>query len=74
MNDGKQLAAQLRRLEDIVRGLESDDLDLDQALALFEEGIGVLRDARGRLEKAEFRVQQVLEDAAGELHATDLDA
>jgi exodeoxyribonuclease VII small subunit len=74
MNDGKQLAAQLRRLEEIVRGLESDDLDLDQALAIFEEGVGVLREARGRLEKAEFRVQQVLEDASGELRATDLDA
>lgn len=74
MSDGAELAARLRRLEEIVRGLEAEDTDLDRALALFEEGVTVLREARARLEQAEFRVQQVLENAAGELRATDLDA
>jgi exodeoxyribonuclease VII small subunit len=67
------LAQTLRRLEEIVRGLEADDLDLDRALALFEEGVSLLRDARGRLNEAELRVQQVLEDAEGELRVNDLD-
>jgi exodeoxyribonuclease VII small subunit len=67
------LAQTLRRLEEIVRGLEADDLDLDRALALFEEGVSLLRDARGRLGEAELRVQQVLEDAEGELRVNDLD-
>jgi exodeoxyribonuclease VII small subunit len=67
------LAQTLRRLEEIVRGLEADDLDLDRALALFEEGVSLLRDARGRLSEAELRVQQVLEDAEGELRVNDLD-
>ncbi len=67
------LAQTLRRLEEIVRGLEADDLDLDRALALFEEGVSLLRDARSRLGQAEARVQQVLEDAEGELRVTDLD-
>ncbi|HET9514790.1 MAG TPA: exodeoxyribonuclease VII small subunit [Gemmatimonadales bacterium] len=67
------LAQTLRRLEEIVRGLETDDLDLDRALALFEEGVSLLRDARGRLSEAELRVQQVLEDAEGELRVNDLD-
>jgi exodeoxyribonuclease VII small subunit len=67
------LAQTLRRLEEIVRGLEADDLDLDRALALFEEGVSLLRDARGRLSEAEVRVQQVLEDAEGELRVNDLD-
>jgi exodeoxyribonuclease VII small subunit len=74
MSEGAELAARLRRLEEIVRGLEADDTDLDRALALFEEGVVVLREARARLEQAEFRVQQVLETAEGELRATDLDA
>lgn len=74
MSDAETLAGRLRRLEEIVQALEADDTDLDRALALFEEGVGVLREARGRLEAAEFRVQQVLENAAGELRATDLDA
>lgn len=68
-----RLAAALRRLEEIVRSLEAEDTDLDQGLALFEEGVGLLREARSRLETAELKVQQVLQDAAGDLRAADLD-
>lgn len=67
------LAQTLRRLEEIVRALEADDADLDRALELFEEGVALLRDARGRLAEAEVRVQQVIEDAAGALRTGDLD-
>ena len=67
------LSADLRRLEDIVRQLESDDPDLDKALVLFEEGVARLRAARERLSEAEARVQKVLEDAAGELTVTDFE-
>ena len=65
------LSADLRRLEEIVRALESEDTDLDSALALFEEGVARLRGARDRLGEAEARVQKVLEDAAGHLTITD---
>ena len=67
------LADELRRLEEIVRQLESDEGDLDRALALFEEGVTRLRAARDRLADAEARVQKVLEDADGSLRLTDLD-
>jgi exodeoxyribonuclease VII small subunit len=63
----------LRRLEEIVRALESDDTDLDRALALFEEGVALLRSARDRLGDAELRVQRVLEAARDEVRLTDLD-
>jgi len=69
-----RLAAALRRLEEIVRSLEAEDTELDQGLVLFEEGVRLLREARARLEAAELKVQQVLEDAAGDLRATDMDA
>jgi exodeoxyribonuclease VII small subunit len=65
-------STELRRLEEIVRQLESDDPDLDRALALFEEGIARLRAARERLALAETRIQKVLEDAAGEIRLKDL--
>lgn len=68
------LAQAIRRLEEIVRALEAEDTDLDRSLELFEEGVTLLRGARGRLEEAEVRVQQVLEDAAGEIKLGDLDA
>ena len=53
-------AAQLERLEEIVRRLEGEDLDLDDALKLFEEGVERLRSAREQLAKAELTVKEVL--------------
>ena len=63
----------LERLEAIVEALESQDLDLDQALALFEEGVTRLRAARERLATAEARVRQILADQAGNLRVEDLE-
>jgi exodeoxyribonuclease VII small subunit len=67
------IAEELARLEEIVRRLESDDVELDAALALFEEGVGRLRAARERLLAAELQVQAVLEEASGDLRTADLD-
>lgn len=68
------LAEDLARLEEIVRKLEADDVELDTALLLFEEGVARLRAARERLVAAEVKVQAVLEEAGGDLSLTDLDA
>ena len=70
---GGSLGDELDRLEEIVRGLETEDLDLDAALALFEEGVSRLREARGRLEAAELKVRMVLEEADGTLRSVELD-
>ncbi|MFL5402140.1 MAG: exodeoxyribonuclease VII small subunit [Gemmatimonadales bacterium] len=67
------LADDLARLEEIVRKLEADDVELDAALALFEEGIARLRAARERLTAAELQVQAVLEEAGGDIRLTKLD-
>jgi exodeoxyribonuclease VII small subunit len=67
------LATDLKRLEEIVRTLERDDVDLDRALALFEEGVRHLKSAKARLNEAEARVARVVEDAAGVLSLTELD-
>lgn len=67
------IADDLARLEDIVRRLEADDVELDAALALFEEGVARLRAARERLSAADLKVQTVLEEAGGELRYQDLD-
>jgi exodeoxyribonuclease VII small subunit len=67
------IAKDLSRLEEIVRKLEADDVELDAALALFEEGVARLRAARERLESAEVKVQTVLEEAGGDLRLSDLD-
>jgi len=67
------LTEQLRRLEEIVRRLESDDTDLDQALGLFAEGVERLREAQARLGEAQAAVERVVADAAGTLGTEPLD-
>ena len=64
---------ELERLEAIVRALEEKDLDLDEALALFEEGVGRLKAARSLLGESELIVKRVLEVADGTLRAEPLD-
>jgi exodeoxyribonuclease VII small subunit len=67
------LGEELKALEDIVRRLETDGTDLDEALRLFEEGVTRLRRARERLGEAEQSVKLVLENADGTLRMQDAD-
>jgi exodeoxyribonuclease VII small subunit len=54
--------AALERLEQIAVALEMDDLELAQSLALFEEGVALLRLAESRLGGAEQRVRTLIEE------------
>lgn len=65
--------ARLERLESIVAELEGDGLALDRALALFEEGIELLRTASDELTRAEGRVALLVERAEGTFETRDLD-
>ena len=57
---GDGLEERLRRLEKIVSALDSDSLELEQALALFEEGVGHVREARDILAQAELKVEELI--------------
>lgn len=61
----------LARLDAIAHALENDRLPLDDALKLFEEGVARLRTAKEALDKAEGRVQQLVEQADGTLTVQD---
>ena len=54
----------LRRAAEIVDLLDGDRLELDQSLALFEEGVQLLRTAEERLGQAEERIRVLSEDGA----------
>lgn len=54
------LEARLQRLEEILAKLEAEELDLEYALALFEEGIRHVRGAEKTLSTAALRVEEVL--------------
>ena len=66
-------AEELARLEALVRRLEGGDVDLDEALRLFEEGVGRLRVARTLLEQSEQEVRRVIREADGTLGEDALD-
>lgn len=56
------LEGRLKRLESILSALESDELELERSLALFEEGVRHIREAERTLAEATLRVQEVLSD------------
>ena len=58
--EGPTLETRLRRLEEIVGQLETEELELDKALALFEEGVGHVKEAESALAAAELRVEELL--------------
>jgi exodeoxyribonuclease VII small subunit len=62
----------LKRLEEIVSELESEQIELERALALFEEGVTCLRAATEELGKVEARVQRLVERADGSFEVADL--
>lgn len=57
---GLSLEARLARLDEIVRHLEGDEIGLDAALELFEEGIAHVRAAEKALAETELRVEELL--------------
>jgi exodeoxyribonuclease VII small subunit len=56
----------LKRLEEIIKKLESGDLPLDSALELFEEGIQLSRFCHTKLGEAERRVEILLKSSSGQ--------
>jgi exodeoxyribonuclease VII small subunit len=47
----------LERLESIVNSLESQELDLEHSIEVFEEGVTLARECHRRLDDAERRVE-----------------
>ncbi|MBE6654117.1 MAG: exodeoxyribonuclease VII small subunit [Ruminococcaceae bacterium] len=57
----------LSRLEEIVRAMESGSAALDSSLALFEEGIGLVKFCTKALDTAEQKVKILQKDENGEM-------
>ena len=67
MPDKKQLSCEeaMSRLEAIVSQLEKGDLPLEEALTLFEEGAGLMKQCSQALDQAEQKVAKLLPGADG---------
>jgi exodeoxyribonuclease VII small subunit len=55
----------LAALEERVRRLEGGDVPLDEALRLFEDGVGLARQCHGYLDEAEQRVAALSRGTGG---------
>ena len=64
--------AALSRLEEIVRRLESGAAPLDESLALFEEGVGLVKLCNARLDRAEQRVKLLVQNPDGTVSEEDM--
>ncbi len=60
-SDELPFEAALERLEALVGRLEGGDLELEEALAAFEEGVRLTRQCATRLEDAERRIEELVE-------------
>ena len=67
MNENITFEEAVARLEQIVRAMEEGKLSLDESLAVFEEGIALVRFCNGKLESAEQRVRVLLSGADGSM-------
>ncbi len=64
--------AAMSRLEEIVRALESGNAPLDSSLALFEEGVALVKLCNNRLDHAEQRVKLLTLGEDGRMTETDM--
>ena len=61
----RTLEARITAIESIAGRLESDRLELDDALQLFEQGVAQLKEVERILATAELRVERAIAEADG---------
>jgi exodeoxyribonuclease VII small subunit len=66
-SDAPGLDSRLEQLESIVNRLDRDDLELQEALDLFEEGVSHVREAYSLLEHTKLRVEKLVVEMDGEV-------
>lgn len=70
----KNFEASLARLEELVRALEGGSLTLDESLALYEEGVGLVRACTEELDRAEAKIKILKESPDGSIKAAEFSA
>jgi exodeoxyribonuclease VII small subunit len=68
----KNFEGALAELEEVVEQLESGDLPLDDSLAAFEKGVGLVKFCNQKLNEVEKKVELLLKDKDGRLQLTTL--
>ena len=61
MANEKSFEELFKRLEEIVQEMESEELDLEKSLTLFEEGVKLSANLRGQLSKADQKISELMD-------------
>ena len=66
-SDALPFEAAMARLEEIVKAMEGDAVSLDESLALYEEGVALVRRLTRELDEAEQKVRILQKTPEGEI-------
>jgi len=69
--EGQPFEALMERLEGLVDQLEGGDLSLEDSLSAYESGVALVRQAQGRLDHMDARLEELMQD--GSTAPLDLD-
>jgi exodeoxyribonuclease VII small subunit len=64
MTESVSLEDALDRLDQITRSLEGGEIELEESLALYEEGVRLVRVAEASIRDAELRIEQLNADGS----------
>jgi exodeoxyribonuclease VII small subunit len=70
---GKKFEVALEELESVVEQLESGDLSLEDSLAAFEKGVGLVKYCNQKLTDVEKKIELLVRDKEGKLQLKALD-
>jgi exodeoxyribonuclease VII small subunit len=70
----KNFESALAELESVVEQLESGDLSLEDSLAVFEKGVGLVKYCNQKLTEVEQRIEFLLKDNEGRLQLKRLNS
>lgn len=73
MAEKLSLSQAIEQLEVIVQRLEREELELEEALKLFDEGMELIRAAEHELTESQGRLKQVLTDRRGRQRLVDFE-
>ena len=64
----------MKRIDEIAKQLAADDVSLEESLALYEEGVSLVRVCNERLADAERKIKMLKISDEGEIEETELSA
>ena len=68
----QSLEALIKRVDEIAAKLGSDEITLEESLALYEEGVSLIRVCNDKLGAAERKIKMLKISAGGEIEETDV--